>query len=105
MEIAPVAAALEQWSDRMLHRRVSFFVDNDAARASLIKMQSDVASMRVALHRAEARLQECPCFPWFARVPSSSNPGDAPSRLVKLEVDLKAKKIEVDLEWLAVSRP
>ena len=101
LEIVPVVTALGEWSERMLHRSVFFFVDNDAARASLIKMHSDVCSMRVALLRAEVKMQESPCFPWFGRVPSSSNPGDAPSRLVKLQIKIKAKQIQVNLDWLA----
>ena len=101
LEIVPVALALEAWAERTRHRRVFVFVDNDAARASLIKMSTNVDSMKIALLRVAALKRATPSFLWFARVPSSSNPGDAPSRLEDLEVDRPgAKKIEVSLSWL-----
>ena len=81
LEIMPVTLAFKLWQKRLEHRRVFVFVDNDAARASLIKMSTEVAAMKVMLLRLAELLAEVPCFPWFARVASASNPGDAPSRL------------------------
>ena len=49
LENIRVAAALEKWEKRTLHRRVFIFVDNDAARASLVKMASGAPSIRTAL--------------------------------------------------------
>ena len=40
-QVAPVVAAAKFWMRRTAHRRVFYFVDNDAARLSLIKMHSD----------------------------------------------------------------
>ena len=97
----PVTLAFKLWRRRLEHRRVFVFVDNDAARASLIKMSTDVASMRVMLLRLAELLAEVPCFPWFARVASSSNPGDAPSRLARPTVEsVKSKTRLVDTDWL-----
>ncbi len=65
----------------MLHRRSFFFVDNEAARVSLIKgSSSNVHSDRLVwiFHDFDV---ECQSHVWFARVPSVSNPADAPSRL------------------------
>ena len=67
-------------------RRVIYFVDNDAARAGLIKLQSDVPTIRRALLQLVRTWEACPTFPWFSRVPSASNLGDNASRLERLEI-------------------
>ncbi len=57
------------------------FIDNDAARFSLIKGTSptqDSAWLTGEFWRREAKAQ---AFSWFERVPSPSNPADGPSRL------------------------
>ena len=69
---------------KMLHRRVFFFIDNDAARAGLIKMTSDVPVIRRVQLDLVKEWASTPSFPWFARVPSSSNIADSVSRLEKL---------------------
>ena len=96
LEIIPAAAALEKGENRTLHRRVFIFVDNDATRASLVKMASGAPSMRAALLRVSDCVQRTLTFVWYARVPSSSNPADAPSRLADLEV-LQGQSKEVPI--------
>ena len=62
------------------HLRTFFFIDNEAARVSLIKgSSSNVHSDRLVwiFHDYDV---ECQSRVWIARVPSSSNPADAPSR-------------------------
>ena len=81
LEVLPVGLALKVWSRRTMHRRIFIFVDNDAARASLIKMSSNSRSLQSCLLKVADILQQTPCFPWFCRVPSSSNIADGPSRL------------------------
>ena len=61
-------------------------MDNDAARAGLIKLQSDVPTIRRALLQLVGVWEACPTFPWFSRVPSASNLGDSASRLEPLEL-------------------
>ena len=86
LEALPVALAARVWSDRMKHRRVVFFIDNDAARAGLIKMTSDVPSIRRVQLDLVASWSTTPCFPWSSRVPSASNLGDSISRLQPLPI-------------------
>ena len=86
LEVLPVALAARQWASRMKHRRVFFFIDNDAARAGLIKMTSDIPAIR----RIQLGLVETwaanPSFPWYSRVPSSSNLADSVSRFEKMPI-------------------
>ena len=86
LEVLGAVQAIKTWKDRIANRRVFVFVDNDAARANLIKMSTPVESMsKVLKELVQITMVEC-CFIWYCRVPSSSNPGDAPSRLEELEV-------------------
>ena len=62
-------------------RRVFFFIDNDAARHSLVRGYSSAkGSLEIVREFIRLELDE-PTFSWFARIPSTSNPGDGPSRL------------------------
>eukprot|EP00438_Fugacium_kawagutii_P019356 Skav210200 [mRNA] locus=scaffold1264:140749:141204:- [translate_table: standard] len=71
-----------RWHSRQAwaNRRVIAWIDNEAARISLIKSSSHSPSMA-------AMCQVCcdievahPCMLWVERVPSHSNPADMPSR-------------------------
>ena len=75
--------------------------DNDAARAGLIKLVSDVPQIRrIPLHLARS-LEETPCFPWYSRVPSPSNVADSVSRLEKLPACMgHAEEVFLDCEEL-----
>jgi hypothetical protein len=84
LEVLPVACAMRLWSDRTLHRRVFYFIDNDAARAALIKMFSGVDVIANILRRISLLCAAFPSFPWYSRVPSPSNVADEPSRLAPL---------------------
>ena len=99
LEALPVAASIVQWRERLMHRRVFIYVDNDAARAGLIKMFSDVPSIRRVQLRLIDALNVTPCFPWYARVPSKSNVADNASRLVKLEIfDKEAIRVHPNID-------
>ncbi|CAE7945511.1 unnamed protein product, partial [Symbiodinium necroappetens] len=66
--------------DDLAGRRTVFWCDNEAARFGLIRNESHSRSMDVML-RAFARVEdESLSFTWISRVPSASNPSDAPSR-------------------------
>ncbi len=101
-EIAPVLIALRTWRDRLLQRRVVFFLDNDSARQAFVKGYSPIPSSAARLQAAgilEARAQ---CSLWFARVPTESNLADGPSRLRFGEVlALGGSVIEADIpdDW------
>ena len=77
--LAPVMA-LDLWKCHCGSRRVIFYIDNDGARYSLIRGYSCSVSLSVISHMMAVRLEELVCLQWFARVASSSNLADFPSR-------------------------
>ena len=80
-EIWPAIVSRIVWKQRLHRRKVILFVDNDAARISLIKGDSGNAhSSALAWCFNDFDLEQQWRL-WITRVPSSSNPGDAPSRL------------------------
>jgi hypothetical protein len=80
IELYPIVAIRYLLAAQLSNRRVIFFIDNDSARDGLIKAYSPSrASMSLISKFFEQELS-CPCYPWFARVPSKSNPADMPSR-------------------------
>ncbi|CAE8637616.1 unnamed protein product [Polarella glacialis] len=80
-ELYPVLISLRFWHLRMRFRLVFFFIDNDSARQALIKSSSDSVHSRNILRACADCLALSCSYPWFARVASSSNLGDDPSRL------------------------
>ncbi|CAE7300217.1 kptA [Symbiodinium sp. KB8] len=65
--------------DDLAGRRTVFWCDNEAARFGLIRNESHSRSMDIML-RAFAKVEdESLSFTWISRVPSASNPSDAPS--------------------------
>ena len=75
-----------RWSLRKsLHnRRTIWWVDNEAARISLIKGQSGSESMNQSVREYYHGDCDYPAFGWVERVPSFSNPADSPSRFTEL---------------------
>ena len=71
-----------RWSLRSLlrDRRTIWWVDNEAARYSLIKGQSGSDSMNKLVRQYYHFDGDHPTYSWIERVPSFSNPADAPSR-------------------------
>ena len=62
------------------NRRIIWWVDNEAARFSLIKGQSGSESMNQLVPEYYHVDSAYPPFGWAERVPSFSNPADSPSR-------------------------
>jgi hypothetical protein len=83
VEAYPILCIAEMYLQDIRHRRVLFFVDNDATRHAFIRCGSQSVSMQ-ALAFCFHRLQH-DCMAWFARVPTDSNPADLPSRGQALE--------------------
>ena len=63
-----------------LHRRVICFVDNDPTRLAVIKGRSPSQAMNEMVDLFFKVELESPSYIWIERVPSFSNPADAPSR-------------------------
>ena len=80
-EIFPVVVAKRTWSREFRDRAVIWFVDNSPAQSAMVRSYSPVAEnyeLLVINASLDIALQS---LNWYARVPSKSNPGDAPSRL------------------------
>ena len=80
-EILPVLVAKKTWCEVLKNRRVFFYIDNEAAKAALIRGFSpllDASDMLFEIFKQDVLLR---CLPWYSRVPSKSNCADAASRL------------------------
>jgi hypothetical protein len=80
-ELLPVLLAKKYWAPVLRGRKVLWYVDSEPSKFSLIKGSSDTEECNrivSAIHLLDA---DAPSFDWYARVPSKSNPADAPSRL------------------------
>ena len=79
-ELAAVVLVRDEIKRLLENRKVIFFVDNEAARYSLIKGVSGRSSMQVLTSAFHAVDLQTPCFHWIERVPWKSNPADLPTR-------------------------
>ena len=80
IELLAVYLAMVLWGDRFRGRFVVYYIDNEAARMALIKAYSSTKFGNCLIQLCidlECRFE---WKPWYARVPSHSNPADAPSR-------------------------
>eukprot|EP00438_Fugacium_kawagutii_P017155 Skav211198 [mRNA] locus=scaffold2111:119634:121253:- [translate_table: standard] len=80
LELFAAVVACEVLADFVQDKRVFLFIDNEAARASLIAMYSSVLLHNVFLKKLSMVSQKRNLFMWIARVPSASNCADDPSR-------------------------
>ena len=80
-ELLPVVAAICTWRAVLRDRELLRFIDNEAARHALVKGYSPILSAAKLLGEAWLAIAEVGTAVWVARVPSGSNPADAPSRL------------------------
>ena len=76
----PVVLTKLKFAKLMRNRRVLFFIDNEASKFSLIKMESPSDASRKLVKLFYNIEAESPSYTWFSRVPTASNPADMPSR-------------------------
>ena len=79
-EIYPVVLAKRVWANRLLHRKLLVFIDNDSARLGLIKAASSSRPSRDLILLSVCADADSSTISWYARVPSVSNPADSVSR-------------------------
>ena len=82
LEIFPVLVALRTWKKQLSNSQVVFYLDHDAARSALIRADGSTELSQVILAEFVKLEKDTGILPWFARVPSASNPADDASRLV-----------------------
>ena len=81
LEIFPVLLALRTWQQRLCNCQVVFYLDNDAARSGLIRADGSTRLAKAMIGQFVSLEKTLRILPWFARVPSASNPSDDASRL------------------------
>ena len=99
-EMIAVMVALEVWKHDLMNLPVIIFVDNNSARDVAI---SGSARTTIPLQLVKYLLEledSIAIIPWYARVPSKSNPADEPSRCEGPHVSLGQ---EVPQEEVAVT--
>lgn len=79
-ELWPAVLARSHWRNELRGQRLVHFIDNDAARDSLIKGYSPVIESGRLVGASWLLDAEFQVYSWFARVPSEANISDGPSR-------------------------
>ena len=80
LEILPLVVRLDLWGDLIRDSLVVHYIDNDAAKASLIKGYGSTDVARRLVQRSVEQEERLQLKVWFSRVPSFSNLSDGPSR-------------------------
>jgi hypothetical protein len=79
-ELFPVLLSKQAWMNELLHARVLWFIDNEAAREGLVKSFSPAWASKQILLQIAVMDAKLPAMNWYARVPSVANVSDGPSR-------------------------
>ena len=80
LEVLPVLVARHLWSDYLANRSFFCFVDNESAKAALTASYSSNAAVVQLLTSVSSLDVADGALAWYERVPTLSNPADAPSR-------------------------
>ena len=100
-EIMPYAVSLEIWRHYLHSKCIFVFIDNEGARAAWITGFAATKAAQHMLHLGTAAEAALSAHPFFARVPTHSNLGDAPSRGKFSVIEkLGGKRMRVPLEVL-----
>ena len=97
-ELLAAAVSLAVWGPVLSSSHLTLWIDNDAARRSIVASQAYPQSNWLIV-------QGCLCaevdYIWVARVPSVSNPADAPSRgeIPAFVQSASEIKVEVGMIW------
>ena len=79
-EVLAVIVAIKLWKDDLADRPVVIFVDNNSARDVAASGSARTKTPLQLVNYLLALEDELSIIPWYARVPSKSNPADEPSR-------------------------
>ena len=91
-ELFPLLVARLTWHKILAGRRCIFFLDNESARIAMIRAYSPVLCSLSIVMSCLKWDYENECVGWYARVPTASNPGDAPSRM---QIPSMSRDVEV----------
>eukprot|EP00971_Amphidinium_carterae_P176846 3506793-Amphidinium_carterae.1 len=87
--------AMLLWSRELEGKLSLFFIDNEAARCALVASQTSLNEAMQIVWVTLGLVARHSIRPWFARVPSSCNIADAPSRGANSEVELRWGAVRV----------
>ena len=79
-EVMPYAVSLMLWKETLRGKCIFAFIDNEGARAAWISGFANTKASQHMLHVGTSVEAALSIHPYFARVPTHSNLGDAPSR-------------------------
>ena len=82
VELYAILVAFTLWAEILKDTFSIFYLDNEAAQSALISGRSGTRNGRQLLQGVLQLEQDNLTRPWFARVPTHSNPADAPSRQI-----------------------
>ena len=100
-ELLAAAVSLAVWGPVLSGSHVTLWIDNDAARHGIIAAQAYPRSNMLIVQACLAAEVDFGLGLWIARVPSISNPADAPSRgeLPAFLESASEIKVEVGMIW------
>ena len=101
LELLPVWISLVEWEGHLENSQCVFYLDNEAARGSLINGSSSQQQGAFLVKAFVLTEMRCQVKVWFARVPTSSNIADGPSRLDITEMEAKSIKRR-KINWSAL---
>ena len=99
-ELLALCAAAALWGRQLADMPVTWWIDNDAARHCLISARGFPDSNRRLVQAALVCEHHFRIDSWFARVPSISNPADAPSRGECPASFSQAREHEIKVGWM-----
>jgi hypothetical protein len=79
-EILAVIVALQIWKEEIADRPIVIFVDNNSAKDVAISGSARTKTPLMLVSLLLTLEDEISIVPWYARVPSNSNPADEPPR-------------------------
>ncbi|CAE7203386.1 ubiad1 [Symbiodinium sp. CCMP2592] len=86
LETVAVVVAFMLWSQHLASSDCMAYLDNEGARFALIKGYSASWAVTRVCHVFARTCEQSTLLPWCARVPSSSNIADAPSRSIACDL-------------------
>lgn len=98
LELLPVRVSLVHWEGHPSNSQCVFYLDNEAGTGALIRGATEAGHGAQLVHSFVVAEMRCQVKVWFARVPTSSNIADGPSRVVFS--DLEARNVwRLKIDW------
>ena len=103
LELMPILVASMAWGEMFAGAQAVFYVDNESARMAFIRGSGETTRGAHIIQAFVVRESELQHRVWFGRVPSFSNPSDAPSRL-DFRALIEAGAGRTSVNWEKVKR-